>query len=199
MKYLKTVAVAVVVAILMAFAGAGTAAATVLYSGPTPLPAGYEIESSMLGSSKLTETKGEIKSTCSAGNLKATIGKTGSATETAMTLTNIGDLTWTTCSNLVETKQGGEWEIHWVAKTGNGTIKTTPMWLTVAIVGPGTCTYSTGFTTLGTITGSTTGFAIIDINVPVTRTMSSFLCPSSLTWTAEYKVTSPTPLHVTES
>ena len=53
-------------------------------------------------------------------------------------------------------------------------------------------------TDLGTLVGSTTGDATLAISTEVPKIEGGFLCPNPSRWTANYTVTSPTPLHVTE-
>lgn len=62
------------------------------------------------------------------------------------------------------------------------------------------CTYTAGTgIDLGTLTGSTSGKAAIDLNTVVSKSAGDFLCPETVKWTATYTVTSPSLLSVEAS
>lgn len=96
----------------------------------------------------------------------------------------------------------GTFELHWISETNNATVTLKGGEYTYIRAGVH-CTYATqaGGSDAGTLTasGSSTSHATWDFNMPVTRVQGTLLCPSSLTFTAQYTVTTPVPLYVTES
>ena len=196
MRYLKMLgAAAVVAAALTAFVGAGTASATALYSGATKLGAGTEIQATLSGSATLTTTEGTVLHTCTGGEFKGKTTNAGGAAETVKGTVEKSGLTWTNCTVPTSTISGGEFEWHWLSALLHGTLTIRGITITIASPIFGTCTF--GGSDWGTVTGSTTTNAVIDVNSVLTR--SSGLCPSTAKWVGTYKVTKPVPFHVTAS
>jgi hypothetical protein len=195
MKHLKMIALAAMA--LMAFAG--SASATVIKSGTTTLGTGTEIKASVAagGTARLTTTEGTVLNECTESTLVGKTSNTGGAAETVKGTVAAGALNWSGCNSTVDTLEGGELEIHHVAGTTNGTL--TAKGFTITVTGPfGSCVFTAGAgTDMGTLTGSTTGNATMDVNAVVTKT--SGLCPNSARWVARYTVTSPTKLNVEAS
>jgi|SRR5690349_2522323 len=197
MKYLKMLGLAALAAMaVMAFISAGTASATEVYSGATTLKSGTELKSSLSGSATLTTTEGTVLDTCAGGEVNGKSSNNGSATETVKYIIIL--IHWTECIEPTLTIKVGTLEIHWTSGL-NGTVTAgTASEVTVNTTIFGSCVFTipTGGT-IGTLTGSTSGNATFDVNATATRV--SGLCPSTTKWVGTYKVTSPSPLHVTAS
>lgn len=198
MKYVKMLGLAAVAAMaLMAFAG--SASATELYSGGTTLGAGTTIEASVEGSANLTDTSSNPIVTCLTSSVKGTIGSAGGSSATVTGEVKKENLSFSNCTSTVTVVENGSLEIHHIAGGKNGTLTASGFDVIIHVFGV-ECGYTAGGSTdLGTLTGSTTGNATMDINAIVTRKTGGFLCPSTARWIANYAVTSPTPLHVTAS
>lgn len=203
MKYVKMLGLAAIAATaLMAFV-ASSASATTLYSGTTKLPKGTEIVASLAkgGTYTLTATNGESLDTCTAGTVS---GKTNQ--ESATEITGEAAVSWgesgTECAKTTDTLKGGTIGITWIKGTINGTVKSYGAEVTVGGIFGVSCVYGTEAT--GTDLGELKGVtgekedATLAINTPVLLKSGGFLCPPSAIWKANYVVTSPTPLHVTE-
>ncbi|HEX5592860.1 MAG TPA: hypothetical protein VFX35_05885, partial [Solirubrobacterales bacterium] len=155
------------------------------------------------GTATLTTTGGILLDTCTGGGVHGTTANTGSATETVRGTVAKTGVTWFPCTKTTDTLEGGELEIHWISGTKNGTVTGKGFLVTVEVAAElgGSCSYTLGTTMvdLGTLIGSTTGDATLAINAVVKiGTGQSILCPTSAKWVANYTVTTPTPLHVTE-
>jgi len=205
MKYLKILGLAAVAAMaLMAFAG--SASATVLRSTSGILPAGTEIDASLKAgtSASLTDTAGHTLVTCTASTVKGKTANAGSATETVKGTVEKANLTFgtetTKCTVTVTTTEGGELEIHWISGTTNGTLTAKGFKIDINTVLFGVCTYIAGEgIDLGTLTGSTTGEATMDINAVVKLVSGGGICEPTAKWVGTYTVTTPKPLWVEES
>jgi hypothetical protein len=205
MKYLKTLGLAAIAAMaLTAVIGVGTASATHLYSNGTSLALGSTIKASLATetSSNLTTTEGTVLNTCTASSVEGKTTTTGTATSTEIGTVAATGLTWSNCTaGPVNTLKGGELEIHWISGTTNGTLTAKGFEVTTETF-LGKCTFVTASAThLGTLTGSTTGNATMDINAIVTRKVGDTdagFCPSSARWQGTYTVTAPTKLYVEE-
>jgi hypothetical protein len=154
-------------------------------------------------SSKLTTTENFTLNTCTVSTVKGTISNAGSSTETVKGSITPANLTWSSCSaGPVTTTVGGELEVHSITGTTNGTLTAKNFEVTVETF-LGKCTFVAGASThLGTLTGSTTGNATMDINAVVTRKSpdpDTGTCPSSARWQGSYTVTTPTKLTVEAS
>jgi len=204
MKYLKTLGLAALAAMaVMAFVGAGTASATVLENGSTKLGTGTTIDASLTGSATLTTTEGTVLDTCKAGTVKGKITNAGSSTSTVTGA--IEELTWTECTEPTVTLNKGGLEIHHITGTSNGLVTSIPnpdtgavseVTINTTIFGSCIFTIPNG-AGIGTLTGTTSGFATFHINAVATR--KSGLCPASAIWKGTYLVTEPVPLAVTTS
>jgi hypothetical protein len=197
MKYLKRLGLtALAVMAVMAVVGAGTASATELYSGATTLGSGTAIKGSLSGTATLTTTEGTVLNTCAGGEVNGKTTNNGSATETDKE--TLSALTWTLCTDPTVTLKLGGLEIHWTSSR-NGTVTAgagSEVTIDTTIFGSCVFTIPTG-ADVGTLTGSTTTNAVFDIDAVASRV--SGLCPSTTKWVGTYKITSPSPLHVTAS
>lgn len=197
MKHLKMLAMVATAAIAgIAFTGASSASATSLYSGATTLGTGTVIDMSMTGSS-IDESGSTVLDTCTGGTIKGTIQNSGGVGKSVSLVVN--ELIWKECSKTTDTLNLGSLEIHWIEGTKNGTLTGSDAeWTSNTIFG--TCVYGTAKAlNIGTIMGSTTGSATINISTSVPKISGNFACPSTTLWTASYAFTSPSPLHVTGS
>ncbi|HEX5594127.1 MAG TPA: hypothetical protein VFX35_12365 [Solirubrobacterales bacterium] len=201
MKHVKIPAlVGMAIAALMALAAA-PASATEIYSGATTLKSGTAISASLSGTASLTTTGGTALDTCTGGGVTGITTNDGGASGVSVAGTvEKSYVTWTGCTKKTQTLEGGTLEINW--KEGlNGTVTGKGFKVTVEMIAEfgGTCSYTLGAGKgLGTLVGSTTSNATLAINAVVTGASgNSFLCPEDTKWVANYKVTSPSPLHAT--
>jgi hypothetical protein len=193
MKHVKILGLVAVAAMaLMAFA-ANSASATTLKSGATTVTT---IEASLVETAKLTETSGTVLDTCTGSTVSGT-----TTADSAPELKGSGAVTWSGCLTTTDTINAGEVGITWINGTNNGIVKSYGAEVTVSLAG-GTlsCTYGTPATglELGTLKGTESGNATIEINKPVEFKSGSFACPKSTVWNAKYQVTNPSPLRVVE-
>lgn len=197
MRTFKIYVIAAITAMaLMAYMGAGSASATKLYSGATALGAGTEILATSEGSSLFTDTSASTIVTCGGIGLGAGVGNAGSSTTTVSGAAGLG---FGGCTSTTTAVENGSFEIHHIAGTKNGTLTASGFIVTIHVFGV-ECSYTAGAgTDLGTVTGSTTTNATIDINAIVSKKAGGFLCPSTARWLTSLIVTSPSPLHVTAS
>jgi hypothetical protein len=196
MMYLKILGLATVAAMaLMAFAG--TASATKLYSGAAPLGPGTVIKSSIEGSSILS-SGGTTLNTCTSGQFTSEITNAGSATTTVSGPNTTID--FESCLATVHTENPGTLEIHHIAGTDDGTLTASGAVIGRTVFGTN-CLYQSGTGKhLGILDGVISGDAQIHIDITVSEAEpKKFICPDTANWTANFAVTSPTPLQVTAS
>jgi hypothetical protein len=198
MKHLKRLVSAVwVTAALVAFVGAGSASATALYSGATKLGAGTETKWTVSGTIVVSTTEGVILDTCNAGSMSGKTENAGGATETVKSSIAGTGIAFTSCTFTTDTLRGGNSEVHWTSGL-NGTLTASGVEATMNTGLFGSCAYGLGAgASLGTITGSTTGNATLDLNAVVSRI--SGLCPSTIKVSGTLTDTTPSKLHVTAS
>jgi hypothetical protein len=194
MKYIKMLGLAVVAAAaVMAFLGASTASATTVCK-TTTTPCGSqasEIAGELVGSATL-ENGNEVLDTCTGSKIKGKVSSQGAGIPASG---KISSLTWESCTNPTSTLTLGELAVHHITGTENGTLTASGTEVTVQGIFGVSCTYGAGSgITLGTVKGGSP--ASITISTKVKKTAGSFVCPSEPTWTAEYKVTSPSPLYI---
>lgn len=197
MKYLKMLGLAAVAAMaLTALVGAGTASATALYSGATKQGVNAELKSKLTtgNSALLKDTGGSTNDTCTGSEVAGKITNAGGAG--VAVVGKIESLTFTGCSHKTVVIAKGELELKWTSGL-NGTVVSKGAEVTVESTVFGiSCTAKTGTgTTIGTFTGVTSGDATMDINGVIPM---GALCGDS-TWTGNYTVSAPTPLHATNS
>jgi len=180
---------------LICMVGVGTASATALYSGANHVPAGTEVKATLSGSSTLATTEGTILDTCSGGSISGSTANTGNATEAIKVPVIKEKLSWSGCTESTATTEGGELEVHWVSGTTNGTLTAKGFKVEINTTIFGKCVYTAGGSTdIGTLTGKSSGTAIMDISAVLAR--FSGLCPPTGVWTANYTITAPDPLAV---
>jgi hypothetical protein len=207
MKHLKILGLAAVAtAALMAIAGGGTASADELCTEPANAenmcPAGKLIttlEMSLVGSAKKEDTNGNTLDTCTAGTWKITNidGAHGNQTGTSSVTgtTTAADTTWgsvgTNCTFATTTIKGGT--VHFTHAPGGGTTVTVTEEETTVNTGIfGSCVYGAG---TGVDVGAIAqGGNTLAMNTVTTRVVG-FACPTTVNWTATYKVTNHTAVY----
>jgi hypothetical protein len=205
LKMLVPVVLAVIAA--MAIVGASAASATVLCkTNTTPCSEKYavgtEIKASLTSgtSAKFVSNGGELTYTCTGGALGGKIEAGGSSTETVRTSLPTSSFSWSGCVWPMTAIKSGEMEVHWISGTTNGTVTAKGLEISVdtSALGAGFCTYALWSEQphIGVLTGGVT--PTLHLSATLIRT-SGPICRTSLTWTATYTVTSPTPLYVREA
>jgi hypothetical protein len=145
-----------------------------------------------LNGSAVFESGGTPVATCTGGTIKGKTKNAGSNTE-AVTA-DIEALTWSGCSQTTTTVAKGSLEIERIEGTENGTVLGKDTQITLGISGT-SCTYGFGEESdLGALTGKEAPALDIDTDIP--KIAGGFLCPASVRFKAEYKLTEPTPLYV---
>lgn len=205
MKSLKMLGLAAVAAAaLMAFVGSGTASATILCKveatgGSCPEGQAYP-EKTTVEAHLVTGTVAKLETSFKTIECKksATKGETG--TEEANELTGPeGTLTFEECNCEVKVLKAGTVSTEWIEGTNNGTQRSTGSESTTTcstIFGSVHCIYVTEKTDLGTLTGGSP--AKVDANATIPRLTTNGLCAEKSQWKAEYEVTAPKPLYVSQ-
>jgi hypothetical protein len=197
MKHVKMFGLAAMASMALMGLVAASASATALYSGATKLGTGTEVRLTLSGTSSLASTEGTTLSTCTGMEFKGKTTTAGSSTETVKLSVPASGLTFSGCTFTTDTLAGGELEFHWTSGV-NGSVTAKGFEWTTNTGLFGSCVFTFGLgTNLGAATGSSVSNATIDVNSVISR--KSGLCPASERWLATFKITSPTPLHVTAS
>jgi hypothetical protein len=201
MRYLKILGLAAVAAsALMAIAGAGSASATVLCSTTIePCPAGQswpvntvlDFSLGVGNSATFSETieSEEPLEECAASTLKMKITKPGNVNETVTG--TIEEFTFGACKDPIKVLSKGNFEIHKIAGTSNGTLTADgPVEVTIGAPIVGSCVYiiQSG-KSIGDITEGKP--AIIHFNTVLNRIVNP-LCPETAKFKGTYTLTSPT-------
>jgi hypothetical protein len=130
--------------------------------------------------------------TCAGSHLKGKVAQHG----TSRAQINIEELSFASCSKEVTVFHPGYLQIQAIGE-GNGTVTWTNAEVRIDNLWGPACTFKTNNTHVGTITGSnnTGGTATWDIKASLLPS-SGFLCPSSMVWTGDYTVATPSTLEV---
>jgi len=154
-----------------------------------PYQTGTVIDLSLKSGSSTKLTNGsETVATCTESTAK---GKASEASE--IVSVSLETLTWGGCSTTTDTLTNGKLEIT-ATSGGNGEVIGQESKWTVTISGA-SCTYGLGEgVKLGTLVGGETPTLNIEALIP--RTAGGILCPSAVTWDAEYVVTEPHALYI---
>jgi hypothetical protein len=165
-------------------------------STATPCTNAYGKETTLdadLNGSTLFKTGSTTMATCTGATLKAKTKNAGSSTEAIIAA--IEAFTWSGCSQTTTTLNNGSLKIERMEGTENATVLGKDTQFTFGIFGT-SCTYGFGHrgTDLGTLVGGVEPTLSFSATVP--RLIGGFLCPSTSTWTASYKITEPTPLYM---
>ncbi|MDQ3726398.1 MAG: hypothetical protein M3335_10995 [Actinomycetota bacterium] len=188
MKHLKTMALAAIAAFgLLAFIGVSSASADIYTDSKKTVKykTGTTLSFSLApGKSSVWRSGSSIVATCTGGSIH---GKTEN--ETGTVGINVESETWTGCSQTTHVFFLGR-----LLVSTSGTVGGWGTQITFGIYGT-SCAYGTGEgAMLGTLTSGSP--ARLKINAPIPRTGGGFLCPTSVTWEAEYVVTSPHSVYV---
>jgi RHS repeat-associated protein len=182
MKYVKMLGLAAMAAMaLMAFGAGSASAASSLYSTGVQVPAGTELHASLEAgtSALLSSTDGKtLVDTCTGSTVAGTVEYPAGGDAKG----SIGSLTWGGCTVTTDTLTNGALSVSSSgAVTGTGSVVTVNF-------GGVSCRYGTGAgTSLGTLTtGKLAVNAVINEQAP-----TSFICPDTTKWVANYTVTSP--------
>lgn len=202
MNYLKTLGLAVCVGLAAAVVlAAGTASATVLCkttSNPCASPYNEKTLIHAVLKSKTLATftsGGVVRVTCEESTFQGETKNKGSlGVDVELPLAT---LTFGKCDKTTTVVKAGSLKFRFKEK-GSGTVRSAGLELSLEITGL-PCVYGTATETeIGTITepASDTSDTFIDVNVNLPKISGSGFCPSSITWTSEYTVTSPVPLYL---
>lgn len=189
MKTLKMLALACGAAAIMAIFAA-PASATVLTS-----PQGTTYTNTIEATSTNLKWHGAFVTVeCSHSKWAGKVETHGAAVTVKSTLSS---LSFTGCNYAYTVVTPGSLEIHTdtAVADGNGTVTWSGAVIEVA-TSVGTCVFTTNGTHIGTLTGSDSTNAVIDINAKIPRTGGNFLCGSSATLTGSYAITTPSSLAV---
>src|SRR3954451_25338666 len=178
MKHLRMLAVAsLAAAAAVAALGDASASATVVCkvtevpcSSANEWAAGTFMSGSLeSGTSGIFETTGgAIEETCTGATISGTIENGGSGTSTPKGIAEKANLTWSGCTQAMETTQGGTIEIHHITGTDNGTVTASGFKTKVSLFGI-SCIYGYGNgLDIGTLTGGTK--PTLDVNTVVNST-----------------------------
>jgi hypothetical protein len=112
---------------------------------------------------------------------------------------NLSSLTFSECGNHVTVNNAGSLEVH-ATSGGNGIVTSTGAEISIQLTAFGiSCVYTTNATQIGTLTGSNSTKAKLDLEgAKIPRTGGSIYCGSSGEWTGSYTVTTPSTLYVDE-
>ena len=206
MKRLRMAAVAVVAAVAMAMlAGSGTASATVLYNNIEDLPAGSEVSASLKTGSSMLLKAGFANITCSESTFSGLTENTGGSSSTvrgrvsalSIGFCNATVMVGSTFDVIKGVGDYGEFEVHHILGTGNGTLTGRAIEITVSLAGTHCVYRPLNSIDLGTITAGNP--ATIHINAKLPKSSGGFLCANPAEWTATYTVTTPSTLTVSAS
>lgn len=201
MKYLKMLGLAAVAAAaLMAFVGAGTASATTTLckatesacSSTNMYPVNTEIKAKLVAGGKAVLTNsGELPTVeCSKSEVE---GKTETTTTPEG---NISKLTFEECNQTVEVLEKGKLQVHYDAED-NGTLTATGVRVRVkALFGSLSCDFGGTVSSGLTVTGGTAPKMDATAVIPMIQETGFIECPETATWHAEYEVTTPKPLYI---
>lgn len=185
------VGLAVLMASLATLAGAGSSCATVLEVAGATKNEAVTITGSLEagGSTVLSSTGGSFSNTCAESHVDgATISPFIATTVTGAT----ESLSFSSCERPVTVHKSGILHVEHIAGTTNGTVSSSGAEVTVGYVfGNLNCKTGAGVD-LGTLTGSASGHAILNVSAVLN---CGFLLPTAY-WSATYVVTNPTGLGV---
>ncbi|MGN6257576.1 MAG: hypothetical protein ACTHN3_07490 [Solirubrobacterales bacterium] len=194
MKLVKLLGLmAVAAAALLAFAA--TASATTLTSPPGTTYTGVIVAESE-GETTFVNTSVGLKLQCAVSKVEGSVQQHGTGVTVRV---QISKLTFESCTNgyTFTVLEPGSLEIHNISGTQSGTLTWSGVKLTLHTPLGFSCTYTTSGTDIGTLTGSDTGNATLDIgSATIPRTADSSLCGVSWTWTGSYTFTAPSTLTV---
>jgi len=191
--------IAIAVAALMVSAGSASATTGTDSAEGSPVETGDPFHAVSEGSTTLD---GTVNITCKSSTVQGDIESPGSPTTTLQAKLTI--FTFEECGNTTITiVNTGTMEIHTdtpEVDDGNGILTSTGVEVTVLthnVLGTVHCLYVTEETSVGTLTGSSTGTATLDIGSSgIQRLATDFGCGNSSVWTGSYAVTAPDYLYI---
>jgi hypothetical protein len=204
MKYLKLLGLGLAAACALAALPVGSASATVICKTTTnPCSNAYPEKTLVHAvlksntSTKFSSTDGMINDTCTESTFQGeTENRGGKGVNVKLPLAT---LTFGKCGTKTAVLKNGTLELIFKEK-GSGTVQSFGMEVTVEATTGASCVYGTAATTtLGTWTepASEVSDTVLDVNASLARISGSgFLCPTPITWTAEYTITSPVPAYL---
>jgi len=194
MKTLKMLGLAALAALSLTTIGAGTAQATTFFTDSAKTIA-YASGTTMHWSleqgwdTEFLASSGNTVATCAGSTVH---GYTGAVTALSLPV-SVGQYAWSECTQTIHTLSGGSLSFSFTSGSNAAVTGSKSSW-TVVIFGT-SCTYGTGEgAKLGTMTGGTA--PVMTINATVNKSAGSFLCPSTVSWKAEYVLTAPHALYV---
>ena len=191
MKHLKMLALAAMaVMALMAFVGASTASATTFTVTGVKQTAQITIHATLkTGTSTIIKDKnGTTNDTCTSSTMHYIVQ--GITTSGSISLwSRLSSWIFGSCSHTTDVIAPGELGIGWISGTTNGTVSSSGAEVTVksTVFGVSAICKTGAGTTIGTVTGVTSGNATMDINA---TTLDCGAVGTS-SWTGEYIITSP--------
>jgi hypothetical protein len=196
MKYSRRICLAILaIGICSAFGSSGIASGTVLCgnnssttSCSSKFAAGTEIKWTWNAQVTWHTTGGTTLATCTGGQVTGKTSNSGSSTETVKG--PLSSLTWTGCTKEIKTLTNGEFEIHSISGTDNGTLTLKNTQYTInGLFENESCIYGAGTgTDVGTIVGGSPATGSVSSLVP-RQTGSGFLCPAEIRWTGAFVIT----------
>ena len=205
MTYLRTICLAAATMALSLIFNAGSASATVFCSTLSSPCTGtvyskeaviaLEVNPEVSPASVLESA--EFKMECPKQNLKWIITQKGSSTETVVVADQ--GLVFTGCPKSWNVVAQGSMEIHYTS-AGSGTVTVSGIEAVYPEASP-QCVYKLGVggaADLGTLTGGAS--PALKVSAVFKRSSGNvFTCGAETRWTAEFRVTTPTPLYVAAS
>jgi len=188
MKYVKILGLAAIAAMAM-MAFAGSASASTLKVGGVTQNNAVKIEASLTSgtSATLKTTSGSFQDTCTTSEVVGTTNVFHPPSGP------ISKLTFGNCTHTTHVVTNGSLSVERIGSTENGTVSSSGAEVEVESTTFGvTLVCKTNNTDVGTLTGTTSGHAVMDINGVVN---CGFFVPSAK-WEGSYTVTSPTGLSV---
>jgi hypothetical protein len=195
----------------MAFIGASSASATMLCkvkTDPCPttptnqlIPVNTVLKAKLKAGTSATLKAGFAEVVCTASTVEGKVTNAGGGAGVAV-LGSITSATWTSCTctgqAATATAEALPWsaELNWVAGN-NGSMKVTGVKVKVVCLGE-TCFYGGEVKGLEVVGGNPAHVLAAAGNVKITRLAGSgIFCANPAEWIADYEVTEPNPLYVT--
>ena len=192
MKRLSTLSLFPAAAIALLAFGVGIAQATEIYGNGSTIGAGSTFNWSLEPgtAAQIFDTQGQTLLSCSTSTIKGKITSAGSSTTT--TTASIETMTWGSCTFPTTTVKLGKLEFHHVSGGTNATVTAdAEIGVTINTVFFGSCVYGTkAGTDLGIITTGRPA-TYHDHWVSEKLSGSSFACPETATFKAQYIWTEP--------
>lgn len=205
MKYLKRLALVALAAVALIVVVSGSSASATVLCKTTSTPcgerwhSGTEITASLPSefTATISETGGNVLTTCAEASLKYKTQSEGSLVETVSAALE-GSSSFGGCTKQWYLLSLGGIEIHQIAGTDNGTVTAKDLRLTAEIMPVfqyTSCTYTAGEgIDLGTLRGGEP--AELEVNATLSKQEGSFVCPSDVVWKSRYAITQPLAIYI---